>query len=58
MGSNQIPRTLFEKRKASILGKEVTVYDSYGYRNPVDERMWVVPMGVWVHDNRTRRGDS
>ena len=52
MGGKQIPRTLFEKLKARILGKEVTVYDSYGYRDPEDESLWVVPMRVWVHDNR------
>jgi hypothetical protein len=38
--------------KARIVGKQVTVYPSYGYRDPADETMWVVPMRVWVHDNR------
>jgi len=32
-----------------IVGKEVTVYPSYAYRRGDD---WVVPVRVWVHDNR------
>jgi hypothetical protein len=38
--------------RARIVGKQVTVYPSYGYLDPADETMWVVPMRVWVHDNR------
>src|SRR5688572_27584924 len=43
---------LFLELRSRILQKEVTVYDSYGYRDPADDSMWVVPMRVWVHDNR------
>ena len=32
-----------------LVGKEVTVYPSYAYEQG-DE--WVVPVRVWVHDNR------
>src|SRR5687768_2156147 len=52
MGRTPVLRTLFEELRARILQKEVTVYDSYGYRDPADESMWLVPMRVWVHDNR------
>jgi hypothetical protein len=52
MGRTQILRTLFDQLKARILGKEVTVYDSYGYRDPSDAAAWLVPMRAWVHDNR------
>lgn len=30
MGITQVLRTIFDRLKAHILGKEVTVYDSYG----------------------------
>jgi hypothetical protein len=52
MGRKPVLRTLFEELRARILRKEVTVYDSYGYRDPADQGMWLVPMRVWVHDNR------
>src|SRR5688572_5820420 len=52
MGRQEVLRTLFQELRSRILQKEVTVYDSYGYRDPADEGMWVVPMRVWVHDNR------
>jgi hypothetical protein len=45
-------RALVQDLKARILRKEVTVYNSYGYRDPADQNMWLVPMRVWVHDNR------
>ncbi len=52
MSRKPVLRTLFEELRARILQKEVTVYDSYGYRDPADQSMWLVPMRVWVHDNR------
>ena len=52
MGRKQVLRTLVEQLRTRILQKEVTVYNSYGYRDTADESMWVVPMRVWVHDNR------
>jgi hypothetical protein len=52
MGRKPVLRMLFEELRARILRKEVTVYDSYGYRDPADQNMWLVPMRVWVHDNR------
>ena len=52
MGRKQVLRTLVEQLRSRILQKEVTVYNSYGYRDSADESMWVVPMRVWVHDNR------
>jgi hypothetical protein len=52
MGRTQVLRTLFDQLKARILEKEVTVYDSYGYRDPSDADFWLVPMRAWVHDNR------
>ena len=52
MGRTQVLRTLFDQLKARILEKEVTVYDSYGYRDPSDAAVWFVPMRAWVHDNR------
>ncbi|MGI8604241.1 MAG: phosphatidate phosphatase App1 family protein [Verrucomicrobiales bacterium] len=38
--------------RARLLGQEVTVYPTYGYREPGDATVWGVPMRVWVHDNR------
>jgi hypothetical protein len=52
MGRKQGLITLVEELRARIFQKEVTVYDSYGYRDPADQGMWLVPMRVWVHDNR------
>lgn len=52
MSKRQVLRTLLHELRSRILQKEVTVYDSYGYRDPADDNMWVVPMRVWVHDNR------
>jgi hypothetical protein len=52
MSGRQILKTLVEEMRARIFEKEATVYDSYGYRDPTDPSMWVVPMRVWVHDNR------
>lgn len=37
--------------RSRLFGKEVTVYDSYGYRDPKDPGVWIVPMRVWVHDD-------
>jgi hypothetical protein len=45
-------RTLFSRIRKRIAGQEVTLYPSYGYRDPGDETSWLVPMRVWVHDNR------
>jgi len=52
MGRQGVLRSLFQELRSRILQKEVTVYDSYGYLDPADEGMWVVPMRVWVHVNR------
>ena len=52
MGGKQVLRTLVQDLRTRILRKEVTVCNSYGYRDAADESMWVVPMRVWVHDNR------
>jgi hypothetical protein len=52
MRGKNVLRTIIGELRARILRKEVTVYNSYGYRNPADQNMWVVPMRVWVHDNR------
>ena len=52
MGRTQGLRTIVDRLKAHILGKEVTVYDSYGYRDPSEASVWSVPMRAWVHDNR------
>jgi hypothetical protein len=52
MGKKPFLRTLLEELRARFLEKEVTVYNSYGYRDPADKSMWLVPMRVWVHDNR------
>lgn len=38
--------------KAEALAQEVTVYPSYGYLDPIEKNMWLVPMRVWVHDDR------
>ncbi len=40
-----------EELRSRIFQKEVTVYNSYGYRDPADPAMWIVPMRVWVHDD-------
>ncbi len=45
-------RALFAAIRRRIEGKELTVYPSYGYRDPADAGTWVAPMRVWVHDNR------
>jgi hypothetical protein len=37
---------------AKALAQEITVYPSYGYLDPVAKDRWLVPMRVWVHDNR------
>ncbi len=42
--------TWVEALRSRIFRKEVTVYDSYGYRDPADQGMWIIPMRVWVHD--------
>jgi hypothetical protein len=52
MGRKQVLTTLIKELRARVLRKEVTVYNSYGYRDLADETTWVVPMRVWVHDNR------
>lgn len=52
MRRKQVLRTLFDQLRARILQKDVTVYDSYGYRDPADAAVWLVPMRVWVHDDR------
>ena len=44
--------TWVEELRSRIFQKEVTVYDSYGYRDPADQDTWIVPMRVWVHDDR------
>jgi hypothetical protein len=41
-----------ESVKRRIVGKEVTVYPSYAHRDPADPQVWIVPVRVWVHDNR------
>ncbi len=45
-------RNLFDRIRRRVAGQEVTVYPSYGYRDPGDPACWIVPMRVWVHDNR------
>ncbi len=35
--------------KARLVGMEVTFYPTYGYREGGE---WLVPVRVWVHDNR------
>src|SRR5689334_11566533 len=52
MGGKQVLQRLVDELKSQIFRKEVTVYNSYGYRDPADAGMWLVPMRVWVHDNR------
>jgi hypothetical protein len=51
-GRRQALKALFGELRARILQKEVTVYDTYGYRDPSDAATWLVPMRIWVHDNR------
>jgi hypothetical protein len=38
--------------KRRIVGKEVTVYPTYAYRDRADPQTWVIPVRVWVHDDR------
>ena len=48
-------RAMAEKARefrARIFGQCVTVYPSYGYREHGASGDWIVPMRVWVHDNR------
>ncbi len=45
-------RDTLHKLKERVVGKEVTVYPTYGYRDSADTAAWIVPMRVWVHDNR------
>ena len=45
-------RNLFIGIRKRIAGQEITVYPSYGYRDPGDDSTWIVPVRVWVHDNR------
>src|SRR4051812_13225549 len=45
-------REVFSRIRRRIAGQAVTVYPSYGYRDPTEEGAWIVPMRVWVHDNR------
>ena len=52
MARKPLLRTIFNELRARILRKEVTVYNSYGYRDPADRSIWLVPMRVWVHDDR------
>lgn len=44
--------SLFGRIRKRIAGQEITVYPSYGYHDPADEAMWIVPVRLWVHDNR------
>ncbi|HYW33117.1 MAG TPA: phosphatase domain-containing protein [Gemmatimonas sp.] len=44
-------RTWVDELRSRIFQKEVTVYDSYGYRDLADQDTWIVPMRVWVHDD-------
>ena len=41
-----------ESVKRRIVGKNVTVYPSYAYRDPADPQVWIAPARVWVHDDR------
>jgi phosphatidate phosphatase APP1 len=45
-------RSLLDALRARLFEKQVTVYDSYGYRDPADVDRWIVPMRIWVHDDR------
>lgn len=44
--------SLLDALRSRLFEKQVTVYDSYGYRDPADADMWIVPMRIWVHDDR------
>ena len=35
-----------------LLGQQITVYPTFGFRDPADGKRWHVPIRVWVHDNR------
>jgi hypothetical protein len=35
-----------------FFAQEITVYPTYGYRDPAAPATWRVPIRVWVHDNR------
>ena len=52
MDDNSFVSRIGRQLKERFLRQEVTVYPSYGYRDPADPEMWTVPMRVWVHDNR------
>jgi hypothetical protein len=52
MAEPTVLRRTVDSMRERIFGQEVTVYPSYGYRDPRDARTWIVPMRAWVHDNR------
>ena len=35
-----------------LLAQQITVYPTFGFRDPLDAKQWQVPIRVWVHDNR------
>lgn len=45
-------RRLVQALKTQLLEKRVTVYPSYGYESAEKHGIWMVPMRVWIHDDR------
>jgi hypothetical protein len=45
-------RRMVQALKSRWLEKKVTIYPSYGYESAQDPGIWLVPMRVWIHDDR------
>ena len=43
--------TLVQNFRTRFMGKEVTMYPTYGYQDPAHPDHWLVPLRIWVHDN-------
>lgn len=51
----KISRTVAEtarELKTRFFGQQITVFPSYGHRDPAEPETWIVPMRLWVHDDR------
>lgn len=52
MESAPLFHRLIRDLRTRFLGQEVTVYPTYGYLDLKNPGTWIVPLRLWVHDNR------
>ncbi len=41
-----------QELRRRFLSQSVTVYPSYGYMDPQQPGIWIVPIRIWIHDDR------